>query len=230
MKNSTANTPGTTLSARTLRRWAAASVVALILNTLLFLFLPALMHPSPNLSKLTDFVDRIEVIRLQKKERPVRKRRPEKPPAEKPEPTKKPKAPDQIKTPRLTLAFKLNSRLPSLDTDFQLPMTDTVGYSPMINGAVPMQQLDTPINPTVRIPPIYPIRARRKGIEGWVKVGFEVDKQGHVQNLHVLAAKPPDIFEKSVLRCVLKWRFKTGTVEGVPVTTKMETTIRFEME
>jgi protein TonB len=93
-----------------------------------------------------------------------------------------------------------------------------------------MSQLDEPLTVLARIPPVYPIRARRRGIEGTVTVTFEVDEQGNVANLRIVEAVPPNIFEKSVLQCVSRWRYKPGTIEGVAVRARVETTIRFNME
>ncbi len=213
-----------------IRNWFIAGIMAISLNILLFLLLPVLIHPPPKSTGIIDHITRIQVIRLKKEDTPVhkKKRPPPKPPPQKP---KKKPAQQLRPTARLTLPFKLNTRLPSVSTDFQLPLADTIAFGDSIrNGLVDMGKLDRPLTPAVRIPPVYPIRARRKGIEGWVRVGFEVDKGGKVRNLRILAAKPENIFEKSVLRCVARWQFKPGTVEGVPVRARMETTIRFKME
>jgi len=212
------------------RTWGMAATIAILLNALLFLLLPVLLQPSLKPSSITNRVDHIHIIRLKKEDIPPHKKhKPPKPPEEKPQ--KKVTTPRPLFTPKLTLPFKLNSRLPAISTDFQLPLTDTIDFNTSFHiGAVDLQDLDKPITPTVRIPPVYPMRARRKGIEGWVRVGFEVDENGSVNQLHILKAKPPGIFEKSVMRCVAQWHFKAGTVEGVPVKTRMETTIRFKME
>ncbi len=63
-----------------------------------------------------------------------------------------------------------------------------------------------------------------------VKVRFLVNNQGQVEQPRVVEARPENVFEKSVVNCVLKWKFKPGTVEGVPVNTMVETIIRFELE
>lgn len=81
-----------------------------------------------------------------------------------------------------------------------------------------------------QVPPPYPYLARRRGIEGAVTVRFLVDRQGEVRNLEVVEAKPPGIFEESVLKTVNRWRFAPGVKDGEAVETWVETTIRFKLE
>jgi periplasmic protein TonB len=77
---------------------------------------------------------------------------------------------------------------------------------------------------------VYPVQARSRGIEGWVKVAFIVDEAGRVDDITILDAEPKGLFDRSVERCVRGWRFKPGTVEGMPVKAKVETVVQFELE
>ncbi|MCP4577954.1 MAG: energy transducer TonB [Deltaproteobacteria bacterium] len=78
--------------------------------------------------------------------------------------------------------------------------------------------------------PPYPRRARRRGIEGWVKVRFVVTKDGRVRNLRVLQESPSGVFHKTVMKTVPRWRFKPARKDGQPVDVWVEQTINFEME
>ncbi|MCP3873651.1 MAG: TonB family protein, partial [Desulfobacteraceae bacterium] len=49
-------------------------------------------------------------------------------------------------------------------------------------------------------------------------------------DIEVIRAQPDKIFNKSVLSCVSQWKFKPGTVEGIPVATRARTTIHFKLE
>ncbi|PHR28451.1 MAG: energy transducer TonB [Desulfotalea sp.] len=214
------------------KAWACAAIATLLLNSFLFLLLPILIHPSAESTDSLQRTDHIRIIRLKSEEIPARKKvkKLPKPPEEKPQPQKKIALQPQIAAPKLTLPFKLNTRLPKLSTDFQLPLFQTSNLSHSISGSVGMHQLDAPLTPLSRIPPIYPMRARRKGLEGWVRIAFEVDEQGQVGHLQILAAEPSGVFDNSVINCVTRWRYKPGTVEGIAVRAKMETIIRFKME
>ena len=90
--------------------------------------------------------------------------------------------------------------------------------------------LDAPLTVLVRVPPQYPLRAKYRGVQGWVLVRFVVNEDGSVGNVTVQESQPPGVFDQSVIRCVTGWRFKPGTVEGIPVRAWAETTIRFKLE
>jgi protein TonB len=93
-----------------------------------------------------------------------------------------------------------------------------------------MADLDQSLIPLVRMAPVYPLTAKRKGTEGWVTVSFIVNEHGTVENITISEAQPPGIFDDSVSRCVSGWRFQPGTVQGRPVKVWAETTIHFELD
>lgn len=90
--------------------------------------------------------------------------------------------------------------------------------------------LDRPVQPLTQTPFIYPLRAKRKGIEGWVNVALQVGIEGNVEAVEVLEAQPEGMFEESVVRSIRAWRFSPATVMGERVKTRVVTTIRFELE
>lgn len=214
--------------------WLGSALVAAGLNLVLFLLMPHLMDPAPPRSAIETLVPQVNVIRIKRKETKVR-RNIVKPPEPKPETRRvaRPKAPspEPIKT-RLTLPFEVNPRLPHSPHTLDLPSLESV--PPISPGGLPdafsMGQLDSPLTVLARTPPMYPSRARRLGIEGRVKVALLVDEAGKVAEVSITAADPPGFFEASVERCVRTWRFKPGTVGGMPVKARVETTIRFELE
>lgn len=153
------------------------------------------------------------------------------------------------------LAFELNMALPKNSTSLLLPplehfsmevdapvmedfsdtsVSDTASdvqiMLPSMKDIYGTGELDAPITPVVKVAPLYPIRAKRRGIEGWVKIRFRVDKSGMVNTPEVLQSHPENIFDDSVISCVKRWKFKPGKVGGVKVNTIVETTIRFKLE
>ena len=102
--------------------------------------------------------------------------------------------------------------------------------APILKAHYAMGELDSPLTPLVKIPPIYPMLATRRGIEGYVTVEFLVTKKGLVQQIRILDSRPEHVFDKSVTNCVSQWKFKPGTIEGIPVATLAQTTIRFKLE
>jgi protein TonB len=213
--------------------WLWSGLAAAGLNLLLFLLMPHLMHPAPSQPAVETLIPRVNLAPL-KRPRPEIKPEPVSPPAKpRPEPPEPPRPASQPPPkPELTLAFEINPRLPSGPTTVDLPPLKSV---PLVSlAALPdvfsEGQLDAPLSVLARMPPIYPRWARRRGIEGWVTVRFGVNAQGRVEDVTILEAQPSKVFEQSVKRAVSKWRFKPGTVGGMPVRTRVETTIRFEME
>jgi len=98
------------------------------------------------------------------------------------------------------------------------------------NGEYSMGEVDSKPGAVGQALPPYPRRARRRGVEGWVKVRFLVTKEGRVRNLAVLRESPSGVFHKTVMNTVPKWRFKPARKDGKPVDVWVEQTINFEME
>lgn len=97
-------------------------------------------------------------------------------------------------------------------------------------GLFTASQLDSPLTMLAKSPPVYPHSAKRRNIEGWIKVKFVVDEHGQVDQVTVLDAEPEGVFEQSVLRCIASWRFKPGTIGGMAVKALVEQTITFKLE
>ncbi|NVJ51055.1 MAG: TonB family protein [Gammaproteobacteria bacterium] len=66
-----------------------------------------------------------------------------------------------------------------------------------------------------RVEPIYPVDARIKGLEGEVTLRLEVDNAGKVIAVEVLKATPKGVFERSAMRAVYQWNFKSSGAESV---------------
>ncbi len=75
-----------------------------------------------------------------------------------------------------------------------------------------------PPRPRVRIPPTYPSRALRDGVEGYIQVGLTVSGRGRVVDVEVLAADPPGVFDRDVERLVGKWEYEETWIDGEFIT------------
>ena len=79
------------------------------------------------------------------------------------------------------------------------------------------------------VPPQYPPKAEKSGVEGWVELDFTVTDTGAVQEVAVHAAKPADVFEAAATAALLQWRFKPLMRDAKPVATRARVRIRFTL-
>ncbi len=220
------------LSRRNGRTWAWAAATALAVNLLFFAGMPHLLKRAPAKPIYDQRVDHVNLIHFRRPDSPVRRKAvtpPEpKPEKELPRPAAKTPAPTKM---QLRLSFDINTRLPVGPGTLELPPPEMVLVGGVGLGDVfEASQLDAPLTVLTRIPPLYPPNAKQRGIEGWVTIRFLVTEDGAVKDVSVLASHPPGVFERTVKNSVSGWRFQPGTVEGIPVRTRVETTIRFELQ
>lgn len=64
--------------------------------------------------------------------------------------------------------------------------------------------------PTSRVNPMYPSRAQRRGMQGFVEVRFIILRDGSVQagSIDVTRAKPRRVFEKAARKAIAQWQFE----------------------
>jgi protein TonB len=84
--------------------------------------------------------------------------------------------------------------------------------------------------PIVRIEPQYPRDALIEGIEGYVVVGATIATDGSVKDVWVIQAEPKRVFDRNVIRAVLKWKFKPRIINGVPVERRTRHTVTFTLD
>lgn len=78
-------------------------------------------------------------------------------------------------------------------------------------AAINAQHSSNKVQPLRRVEPDYPLKARRRKVEGMVRVKFSIDEAGKTFDIHIIEATPPRYFESSVIRAVQQWRYPIGT-------------------
>lgn len=226
---------GTLKRVRTVTLWMFAAAFSMMLNIALFDLMPCLIDRNPGRPEYSDFVETVNIIRIKRPEPQVRRKEKKRKIRPK-EHIKKLIKEKRVYANRMIkrtvdLPFEINPKLPAISGTLKVsPMKMVRLDLPGLKGSYGIGEIDHPLIPIAQAPPIYPMRARRMGIEGWVRVRFIVNENGRVIDVKIIESRPGKVFNNSVLRCVSAWRFTPGTVEGEPVKTWVETTVRFELE
>ena len=214
--------------------WGLALAGALALNLVLFGLMPGLIRQVPKAPDQLDTPVQVNVIRIKKAETPPRRKEP--PKVKPPEPVRPKPRVQEAKPLRKELSFKprlsfeINPRLPAAPMDLAMPPLEQFSMEgPKLKDLYDVSELDFGLIALVKVPPIYPIRARRREIQGSVTVEFTVTRQGLVEGISILEARPEAVFDTAVISCISRWKFRPPTVEGIPVATRARTTIKFTL-
>jgi protein TonB len=90
-------------------------------------------------------------------------------------------------------------------------------------------RIDTPPRLIRRQAPVYPLMARRRGIQGTATARVLVGITGAVQEVIIESATPPEIFEETVMEALSRWQFSPGRHHGQAVAAWVRVPIRFQL-
>jgi protein TonB len=170
---------------------------------------------------------------------PEPRERPEVSPAPRPRPSPAP-APAEAPRPSLDLTIPLDLGV-TVQSDFSLNLAMSPVRVPPLGSAPPappppapdvftVDDLDHPPRPILRIPPVYPYRARSRNLEGHVTLQFMVRTDGGVEQVEVVESEPAAVFSSAAVKAVERWRFEPGTRQGQVVPVRVQVTLRFDIE
>lgn len=78
-----------------------------------------------------------------------------------------------------------------------------------------------------RVNPDYPSAAKKDGVAGSVDLEITVSAQGAVENVSVVQATPPEMFDKSAVAAVRKWKYDPRFVDGLPSQAHLKVHLEF---
>jgi protein TonB len=201
-------------------KWGAALGLAVLMIFVLSSAMSLLIQPTRIELAHQKAQGMVEFVRIRRAETVQEKRRepPEKPP-EVPQPPPQPAVAVENPAPQTPQRMDL----PSLDLPLQLDRG--TGLAGFYQGSG-----DGDVVPLVRVEPIYPQLALNRGLEGWVKVGLHITPQGTVRDAEIVDAQPAQLFNRAVIRAVMRWKFKPKIVNGVPVDNYVTQVIQFNLD
>jgi periplasmic protein TonB len=212
-------------------KYPISLVSATLINLGLFLLMAFMVAGQQSPSKGGEEITMVDFVRLKREAEPPQpkeRRLPEKPPPpEEPVPMTMPRP--QTPQPKTPAVPKI---VPNIASSLALTTTgpylgDYAKSAGMIEG--PSMAGEGDVIPLVRVPPQYPQRAARRGVEGLVTVSFIITKEGSVRDPEVIEAHPPGMFEQAALQAIQRWRFKPKRVEGQLVEQRATQEIEFKL-
>jgi protein TonB len=76
------------------------------------------------------------------------------------------------------------------------------------------------------VKPVYPLPARRAGVQGEVILQAVIGKDGRIQNLRVISGNP--LLVKAAWDAVIQWRYRPYLLDGEPVEVETQITVNFK--
>lgn len=106
----------------------------------------------------------------------------------------------------------------------------TPTFAASVRGTLPSGDVvDIEIVKTPRL--IYPRRAQRLDVEGFVLLGFDLSKDGEVLDLRVIESQPRLMFDKSAMKFVSGFEFAMPDEDGNAVpATNISFRVRFKLQ
>ena len=203
-------------------RYLSAMILGVIISLALFFLMQALIDSGEQDYRASNEGQIMEFIRIKDDENLSFKDRVK---PKKPTPPKEPPPPPKLiveKQAKPTVN-KIKIEIPNID------LPTIAGGGPFLGNWQGNPLAEGDVLPIVRIDPQWPREALAKGIEGYVVVEVTIASDGSVRGASIIESVPKRMFDRNVIRAVLKWKFKPRIINGVPVERKAVQTLEFKI-
>jgi protein TonB len=208
-------------------RWSLAVTFALLINLLLFLAMGAMVRHSQLRLDPAQVVSVVDFVRPSEPQPP--------PPAHRSPSPEPPRPRALVPLPRVQAAAlprpdRPRIPAPKVELDLGLPPIGTPYLGEMAAPTAPEVISARELMATLTLPPRYPPAARAGGTEGFVEVEFTVTAEGATEDIHVIAAHPPGVFDEATERAIRGWRFQPHRSNGRPVEARVRQRVDFRLD
>ncbi|UNG19425.1 energy transducer TonB [Stutzerimonas zhaodongensis] len=231
---------------RGLTRVGLSFIAACVVALLLFALMLSMVNP-PRSEVADDPVAIANFVRMDNRNESTatrsRQQAPQ-PPQPKTPQTPTPPTPSMA-TPSANLP-KLDLPLPNIDTGVSVasapapslagltaasaPAAPPAPAAPSADETASQSGPEQEVMPLNDVRPEYPYRARQRGIEGHIKLAFTITVAGKVENIRVMEASPPNVFDREARRAAARWRFAPRTENGSAVSREAVKTLHFRLQ
>lgn len=224
------------LNIQNIAKAPALILIAIFFNVVIFILIQQLVSKDQGIHIKLASINLVDFIRLDRKPdqlKPEKEIEDIQQPPEEQEPP-----PPDVPEPQIEKAqnMEMDLTLPDINIPLALSGTPYLGdfakstkNSKRI-GKPNRPKIDASVVPTLRIPPIYPSRALRSGLEGVVTVEFTITTDGSVKDAVIVKAKPPKIFNRAVLKSIAKWKFNPDIIDGKAVEKRARQDVKFKLQ
>ena len=211
------------LSLKPQLRYLSALILGVLISLGLFFLMQSLIDSGEQNTNASSEGQIMEFIRIREDETlSIKDRR--KP--QKPKPPKEPPPPPKLiveKQVKPTMN-RIKIEIPNID------LPSLAGGGPFLGNWAGNPLAEGDVLPIVRIDPQWPREALIEGIEGYVVVEVTIGADGSVKDVRVIQSEPRRMFDRNVIRAVLKWKFKPRIINGVPVERKAIQMLEFTLD
>ena len=191
-------------------RFLASLLLGVAVTLVLFFIMQALIDSGDQAYRSDSDGQIMEFVRIKDDESLSLKDR-RKP--KKPEPPKEPPPP-----PKMIVEKQVKPTMNKVKIDIpNIDLPTIAGGGPFLGNWAGNPLAEGDVLPIVRIDPKWPREALVEGIEGYVIVEVIIAADGSVASAVVVESVPRRLFDRNVIRAVLKWKFKPRIINGVAV-------------